>query len=187
MFKTIQLFFVGLLLAGRAFAADVYAIDPAHSTLGFTAKHMMVSETTGTFDQFEGKITFDPQDLAAFKAEAAIQAQSINTRNEKRDGHLRSADFFDIAQFPTITFASKSITPAGEGYTMTGDLTMKGVTKEVSIPVTITGPVGSAIGLAGSFTLNRQDYGITWNKTLDQGGLAVSNEIKVNINIEAKM
>lgn len=192
MGKVTRLLFVvvGLLLASRVYAADVYAIDAGHSTLGFSIKHMMVSSSTGAFDQIEGSIAFDPNDLAASKAEATIQAKSINTRQEKRDGHLRSADFFDVEKFPTITFVSKAITQAGEGYTIVGDLTMKGVTKEVSIPVTVSGPVktamGTVLGLSGSFTLNRQDYGITWNKALDQAGVAVANEVKVNIDIEAK-
>ena len=177
---------LGIVTGSYAIAADVYTIDPVHSTLGFSVRHMMVSETLGSFGQFEGDIVVEPSDISASKTQVTIQAASIDTRQDKRDAHLRGADFFDVEKFPTITFVSKAITKSGEGYIITGDLTMKGVTKEVAIPVTITGPVGSVIGLAGSFTLNRQDYGITYNKTLDQGGLAVSNDVKVNINIEAK-
>ncbi len=169
-----------------AWAADTYQIDPLHSTLGFSIRHMMLSNVTGQFDKYEGQIIYDPNDLANSKVKVTIQAESIDTRNDKRDGHLRSGDFFDTAKFPTITFVSKKIT-SGE---MVGDLTMKGVTKEVSIPVTISGPVktmgtNTAIGISGSFTLNRQDYGINYNKTLDQGGLAVGNEVAVDINVEA--
>ena len=109
-----------------------------------------------------------------------------NIRIAQRDAHLKSPDFFDAAKFPTITFVSTKFTPTA----ITGNLTMKGVTKEVTIPVTISGPVktmagGQAIGITGSVTINRQDYGINWNKTLDQGGLAVSNDVLINISIEA--
>jgi polyisoprenoid-binding protein YceI len=111
---------------------------------------------------------------------------SINTRNDQRDAHLKSPDFFDAAKFPTITFVSTKFTPM----TITGRLTMKGVTKEVMIPVTISGPVktmtgGQAIGITGSVIINRQDYGINWNKILDKGGVAVSNNVAVVISIEA--
>ncbi len=177
------LFTVGLL--GSVWAADTYKIDASHTTLGFSAKHMMISNVSGQFNKFEGQISYDPKDLANSKIDVTIDTGSIDTRNEKRDEHLRSADFFDAAKFPTITFVSKKITPTE----IVGDLTMRGVTKEVTIPATIAGPVktpmGMAIGITGSFTLNRQDYGISFNKVLDQGGLAVSNDIVVNISAEA--
>ena len=168
-----------------AFAADSYKIDPAHTNLGFSVKHMMVSHVSGSFDKFEGQIMFDPNDLASSKIDVTIQAASINTRNEKRDTHLRSVDFFDADKFPTIMFVSKIITPTE----IVGDLTIKGVTKEVSIPATIEGPVkgmmGFVIGVNGALTVNRQDYGLNWNKTLDQGGLAVANDVRINISVEA--
>ena len=184
-------FIAGLLLGAQAYAGDVYSIDPAHSSIGFTVKHMMVSNVTGNFGQFEGTVDFDPNDLVSSKAEALIQTASIDTRVGKRDEHLKSADFFDAAKYPTITFTSKKIIGKGEQYTIVGDLTMKGVTKEVSIPVSISGPVkspmgGAVIGLSGQFTINRQDYGISFNKALDNGGLMVSDNVKVDINIEAK-
>lgn len=181
---------LGLILAvglssTSVFAANVYKIDPVHSSIAFSVKHMMVSNVPGQFDQYEGQAIYDPKDLSASKVEVTIQASSIDTHNEKRDGHLKSPDFFDAAKFPTITFISKKITPTE----ITGDLTMKGVTKEITIPATITGPVkgmmGNLIGISGTFTLNRQDYGISYNKVLDQGGLAVSNDVVVNFSFEA--
>lgn len=177
---------VGVLLAGKVFAADVYTIDPVHSSIGFSVKHMMVSTVTGTFDDFAGTIEYDPSKPGApFHAEATIQAKSVNTRNAKRDEHLNSPDFFDVAKFPTITFTSKSF----NGTTLVGDLTMKGITKEVSIPVSISGPVpgmgDTIIGLSGQVTINRQDYGVNFNKMLDNGGVAVSNDVIVSINFEA--
>ena len=175
-----------LLTASVVWGADTYTIDPAHTTFGFTVKHMMISQVPGNFDKFDGQIIYSPTDLANSKANVTIDVNSINTRNDKRDAHLKSPDFFDAAKFPTITFVSKKFTATE----IVGDLTMKGVTKEVTIPVTISGPVktmmgGQAIGIIGSVTVNRQDYGINWNKTLDQGGLAVANDVLVNVSIEA--
>ena len=180
----VLLFTVGMIV-NSVWAADSYKVDPAHTTLGFSAKHMMISNVSGQFDKFDGQIMFDPKDLANSKINVTIEVPSIDTRNEKRDTHLRSADFFDATKFPTITFVSKKITFAE----IVGDLTIKGVTKEVTIPATIAGPIqtqmGAAIGITGTFTLNRQDYGVSFNKVLDQGGLAVSNDIVVNISVEA--
>ena len=188
MVKKIQavLIFAALLISSAAFAAGTYTIDPAHTSFGFTVKHMMISNVPGEFDKFEGQIVYDPADLTSAKANVTIDASSINTRIDKRDAHLKSQDFFDVAKFPTITFVSTKFT-AGS---ITGNLTMKGVTKEVTIPVTISGPVktmmgAQAIGITGSVTVNRQDYGINWNKTLDQGGVAVSDDVLINISIEA--
>ncbi len=178
------LFTVGLLV-NSAFAADSYKIDPAHTTFGFTAKHMMISNVSGQFDKYDGTIVYDPKDLVNSQINVTIDASSIDTRNAKRDDHLRSGDFFETEKYPTMTFVSKRIT-ASE---IVGDLTMKGVTKEVSIPATIAGPIktpmGNAIGITGTFTLNRQDYGVSFNKVLDQGGMAVSNDIVVTISAEA--
>jgi polyisoprenoid-binding protein YceI len=165
--------------------ADNYKIDTAHSNVGFVVKHMMISNTSGTFNKYDGTIVYNPSDLANSKIDITIDVDSIDTRNEQRDGHLKSPDFFDAAKFPTITFVSKKITPTD----ITGDLTMKGVTKEVTLPLVVTGPVkgmmGDVIGINGTFVLNRQDYGITYNKALDQGGLAVGNDVTVNVSVEA--
>ncbi len=177
---------VSFVLSGKVFAADVYDIDASHSTIGFAVKHLVVGTTSGFFGDYAGTITYDPKDLSSFKAEATIQSKSINTSNEKRDEHLSGTDFFDVVKFPTLTFVSKSF----DGTTLIGDLTIKGVTKEVSIPLSVAGPVkgmmgDDVIGLSGQLTINRQDYGVNWNKTLDAGGLAVGNEVMITINLEA--
>jgi polyisoprenoid-binding protein YceI len=176
-----------ILIAGRAYAFDTYKIDPADSILGFSVTHFMTSQVTGQFDQYKGTIVYDPADLAHSQISVTIQSSSIDTREPQRDGHLRGAEFLDAARFPTITFTSINITPT----LITGDLTIKGVTKEVSIPVKISGPAQSpsgpaVIGITGSFKLNRQDYGVKWNQVLDRGGVAVSNEVAVNINVKAR-
>lgn len=173
-------------LSGSVLAGEQYNIDKSHSTLGFSVAHMMVSKTTGQFADYEGTIQYDPNDLAASVIKVKVKVDSIDTRDAKRDGHLKSPDFFDVAQFPEMTFVSKSISTNS----ITGDLTIKGVTKEVTIPATISGPVvtpfgSTVIGINATFSINRQDYGLNWNKALDKGGVAVGNDVTVSVSIEA--
>ncbi len=180
---------VGVLLSSSVFAAD-YTLDKAHSTISFSAKHLMVSKTTGSFSDYDGTISFDPNDLVASKIEITVKAASIDTRNEKRDEHLKGADFLDAEKFPAVTFVSKSIAKEGDTYTLTGDLTLKGVTKEITVPAEISGPVtspmgGTAIGINANFKVNRQDYGVSFNKTLDNGGLMVSDDVNLDVSLEA--
>lgn len=180
---------VGVLLSSSVFAAD-YALDKAHSTISFSAKHLMVSKTTGSFSDYDGTISFDPNDLGASKIEITVKAASIDTRNEKRDEHLKGADFLDAEKFPAVTFVSKSIAKEGDAYMLTGDLTLKGVTKEITVPAEISGPVtspmgGTAIGINTNFKVNRQDYGVSFNKTLDNGGLMVSDDVNLDVSLEA--
>jgi len=168
------------------FAADTYIIDPNHTTFGFTVQHMMISNVPGEFDKFSGQITYSPTDLANAKADITIDAASINTRVDGRDADLKGPNFFDAAKYPNITFVSTKFTPTA----ITGNLTMKGITQAVAIPVTISGPVktmkgSKAIGITGSVIINRQDWGISWNKNLDEGGVVVSDNVNVNISIEA--
>jgi polyisoprenoid-binding protein YceI len=175
----------------QALAADVYTIDPVHSTILFSVKHMMISHVPGHFGQFEGTISVDPNDLADSSFSATIQVSSIDTHFQQRDDHLKSPDFFDAAKYPVITFASKSITAQKGEYILTGDLMIKGKTKEISFPVAINGPVkdmqgSSRIGICGQLTINRRDYGMSFNMPLDNGGVMVGNDVKVDINIEAK-
>ena len=151
---------------------------------------MMVSKTSGLFKDYGGTIKFDPKDLAASKIEMTIQAASIDTRMDKRDEHLKSPEFLDATKFPTITFVTKSIAKDGDRYNLTGDLTIKAVTKEITIPADISGPInspmgGTAIGIESSFKINRQDYGVSFNKTLDNGGLMVSDDVNIDVSIEA--
>ncbi len=171
-------------------AAKNYDIDVAHSTLGFAIKHLGIGTTRGSFGNFEGNITFDPQDYANFKAVASIDAASIDTKNEGRDKHLRSEDFFGVETYPEITFEAAKLEKKGDGAVLTGKLTMKDVTRTVSIPVEISGPVnspfgGEVIAVRGQFQLNRQDYNIKWSKTMDSGGLVVADNVDVIVEIEA--
>lgn len=171
--------------------AEIYTIDPAHSEIGFAVKHMTVSTVKGSFPEVAGAIQFDPANPTQTTAEAVIQVASINTQVAKRDEHLRSPDFFDAEKYPTITFKTTAVTEGETGYTLVGDLTIHGTTKNVSIPCVINGPVKApngteVIGLSGETTINRQDFGVLWNKTLDTGGFVVSNDVVVTVNIEAK-
>ncbi len=173
------------------FAADTYQIDPIHSSLGFAVQHLMVSTVKGEFTEYAGTIEFDQKNPSAFTASVRIQSASIDTRNKQRDGHLKTGDFFDAEKFPEIVFKSKKLEPIeGNEYMLTGDLTIRGITKEISIPLSIAGPVnspmgGQVIGLSGETTINRQDFGVSWNKALDSGGYVVSDEVKILVNIEA--
>ncbi len=177
---------------GQAAALDVYVVDAEHSSIGFMVKHMMVSRVNGVFGDFQGDIRFNQANPAASKFDFSIKAASIDTRNAARDTHLKGADFFDADKFPLITFKTKRVEKTAEGvYAVTGDLTMKAVTQEIVIPVTVDGPVynpmakADGIGIGAEFKLNRQDYGVNWNKTLDNGGVVVSNDVAVSVSIEA--
>ncbi|MEZ5065104.1 MAG: YceI family protein [bacterium] len=168
-----------------------FMVDSSHSEVGFKARHL-VSTVPGRFNDFEGEIWMDPADIAGtLKMSAVVQAASINTDNEKRDGHLQSPDFFNVAEFPEITFQSTSVKKDGDEYVVTGNLTMHGVTKSVTLTAeyggVATNPFTSTptIGLDLSGKVNRQDFGISWNKTLDAGGVVVGDEVKLDIHLEA--
>lgn len=189
--------FVGLsvvcliVLVSNVSAEETYKIDPVHSTIGFAVKHILVSTTRGVFTDYSGEIQFDKEALDTFKADVTIQVSSIETNNEKRNGHLLNSDFFDAEKYPVITFNSNEIHKISGAYEIVGDFTMHGITKEISIPMFISGPIqhpkgGNLIGLAGEFVINRQDYGVSWNKNLDKGGVMISDDVKILIEIEAK-
>lgn len=169
---------------------NTWTIDSSHTSAGFAVKHMMVSTVRGSFGKTEGTITWDGKDVNSVQAEATIDATTITTNNEKRDAHLKSADFFDVAKFPTITFKSKRAEAAGAGkFKVIGDLTMRGVTKEVTLDV--EGPSqpliaqGRArVGATATTKVNRQDYGVSWSRTLDGGGVVVSDEVVITIEME---
>ena len=168
--------------------AGKYVIDASHSRIGFSARHAMVTKVRGAFNTFEGGA-----ELADGKAtiNIAIQADSIDTRSADRDGHLKSGDFFDTAAFPTITFASTSVaSTSDEKLTVTGDLTIKGVTKSITIDFEYTGaatdPFGNArIGFEGASQIDRKDFGLTWNAALETGGILVSEKINLEFEISA--
>jgi polyisoprenoid-binding protein YceI len=177
-----------VLVAVPAMAAT-WDIDPVHSVLDFKIRHLF-SKTGGTFDQWEGTLEFDGENLATLGAEVTIQAQSINTQNDDRDEHLRSPDFFDVEQFPTITFVSKRAESTEDGWVLVGDFTMHGVTREVAIPFEFHGsgedPWGNRrAGFSGSLEIDRKEFGLVYNKTLDQGGLLLGDEVEIELEIEA--
>ena len=177
-------------IAGGA-RAETWEIDPVHSNISFSVRHMMLSDVKGEFDKFSGAITATGADPSSVKIEATIEAASINTRAEKRDNHLKSPDFLDVAKFPTITFKSTKIEPAGDGkWKVTGDLTLHGVTKPVVLEVTGPSPEVKVMGsprrgAAATTTINRQDFGVSFNKTIDTGGAVVGNQVAISIDIEA--
>jgi polyisoprenoid-binding protein YceI len=172
-------------------ATGTYTIDPSHSRLGFVARHAMVTKVRGSFNTFDATVDVDGDNLAASKVSVTIDVSSIDTRNEQRDGHLRSNDFLDIATYPEITFVSTEVTPVGDDVIrVTGDLTIKGVAKPVSIDFTYEGsavdPFGNQrVGFEGSVVINRKDWGITWNAALETGGVLVSDKVTLEFEISA--
>ncbi|MCW2679914.1 MAG: Polyisoprenoid-binding protein [Frankiales bacterium] len=168
-----------------------WVIDPTHSSIGFTARHAMVTKVRGTFEQFEGKAHLDAEDPAASTASVTIQVASINTRQAQRDEHLRTNDFFDAPTFPEITFTSTGVeVVSADVYRLTGDLTVKGTTKPVSIDFELAGVATDVYdnvraGFEGKATINRSDFGVTWNAPLETGGVLVSDKIVLEFDISA--
>jgi polyisoprenoid-binding protein YceI len=175
-----------LALPGIALAADAWNIDSAHTQTAFSVKHLMISTVRGDFDKTSGKVMLDEADITRSTVEASIDVASISTRDEKRDGHLKSPDFFDVAKFPTITFKSTKVEKAGDGLKVTGDLTMHGVTKPVVLDVAgpskeVKDPYGlSRRGLSATTKLNRKDFGVSY------GPDAIVSEL-VTITIDAEL
>ncbi|MDI5961875.1 YceI family protein [Streptomyces sp. SL13] len=168
-----------------------YTLDPSHSRIGFVARHAMVTKVRGSFNDFTGTLGIDGADPAKSTATVTIRTASIDTRSADRDGHLRSGDFLSADEHPTISFTSTAMTPTGEdGYDVTGDLTIKGVTRSVTVPFEFEGsakdPFGNdRIGFEGSTTISRKDYGITWNAALETGGVLVSDKITLEFELSA--
>jgi polyisoprenoid-binding protein YceI len=166
-----------------------FNVDLDHSIVGFDVAHMVVSRTTGRFTDFQGSVVMDP-DTKEFKAiDAVIRTKSVNTNNKKRDDHLQSPDFFDVAKYPTMAYKMKSFSKTGDQYTAIGDLTLRGVTKEITLTGTFNGTVADPggnirVGFTGEGTINRKDFGMHWTKTLDKGGLVVGDTVKIKLEIE---
>src|ERR1700730_2012183 len=165
--------------ASSAAAPITYAIDPAHSTVDFRVRHMMIANVRGEFSGVSGTVIFDPANPANSKIEASIDASTIATREAQRDQHLKSADFLDVEHFPKITFVSKRVVPSGDGAKVTGDLTVHGVTKGVTLDVEGPTPEGRdpwgnvKAGASASTKINRKDFGLVWNAALETGGVLV--------------
>lgn len=170
---------------------SVWTIDPAHTSAEFAVKHMMFTTVKGRFSGVKGTITLDDDSHTTSAVDVEIDVHTIDTRDVKRDGHLRSPDFFDAEHYPTITFRSTRVTPTGDTTAkITGDLMMHGVTREVTLDAEETGrgtsPFGpEVIGFTATTTLNRKDYGLTWNAALESGGVLVGDEVKITLDMEA--
>ena len=172
-------------------ATGSYEIDSAHSRIGFVARHAMITKVRGSFNDFAGTGWFDADDPSRSHLELTIQANSIDTRNSDRDDHLRTNDFLDVAQFPTLVFASTSFVQLDEAtYRVTGDLSIKGVTKSITIDFEVNGtsvdPYGDErLGFEGTTVINRKDWGVNFNAALDTGGVLVSDKITLEFDVSA--
>jgi len=172
--------------------ADTWQIDPAHTSVEFTVRHMMISNVRGQFQKTAGTITTNGGGAASAMIDATIDASSVDTRVERRDAHLKSPDFLDVAKYPTITFKSSKVEGAGPGkFTVTGDLTLHGVTRPVVLDVETAGapikdPMGNMrAGASATTKIKRSDFGLTWNKALETGGVVVGDEVAISIDVEA--
>ena len=180
-----------LMAAPAAAQSHTWTIDTAHSLAEFSVRHMMVSNVKGTFGRVSGTATWDGRNLSAASVDVVIDAASIDTRVAQRDTHLKSADFFDVERFPTLTFKSTKVESAGPGKAViTGDLTIRGVTRSVTLDVIgpapeVKGPDGSIrIGASATASINRRDFGLVWNRVLDGGGVLVGDQVAITIEVE---
>lgn len=178
------------LFASSLLAADTYNLDKAHTSIGFTVSHLVISHVSGNFRDFNGTISYDPSDVTKSSVDVHILANSVSTGDDKRDGHLRSPDFFDVQKFPELTFKSTKIEKKGDGFVAYGPLTIHGVTKDIELPFTIAGTIKDQMGRShlvaqSSITINRKDYGLTWNRALEGGGVLVGEDVKIDLNVEA--
>jgi polyisoprenoid-binding protein YceI len=169
-----------------------YELDPAHSSAQFTVRHMMITNVRGAFSNVKGTMVYDPANPHLCSIETVIDATTINTQDAQRDGHLKSGDFLDVEHFPTITFKSTKIAPAGDGeLTVTGDLTIHGVTKPVVLKVEGPSAEGkdpwgnTRIGASATTKIKRSDFGLTWNAALETGGFLVGDDIKIDLEVQA--
>jgi len=176
------------ILASRVFAADTFNIDPNHSTIGFSVSHLVINNVHGKFNEFTGSVVVDGSTIK--EAKGTIQVKSIDTGIAKRDDHLRTPDFFDAQKYSTITFVSKKVEKQGDENIVTGDFTMRGITKEIALPIKIKGPItdpwgGTRIGLQAKTKVSRKEFGVSYNATSKTGSAVVGDEIEIEINAEA--
>lgn len=172
--------------------AGTYGFDKSHTYIGFRVNHFGVSEVPGAFRDFTGTINYDPKDITKSSVEFMAKVTSVDTGNGGRDNHLRTADFFEVEKFPEMTFKSTKVEKKGKNLLVTGDFTLKGVTKQITIPFTMVGIIKDQrgnmhIGIAAATTINRQDYGVKWSQKLDNGNLAVADIVKIDLQIDAAM
>ncbi len=177
-------------MSDLANTTGTWTIDPTHTTIGFSARHAMVAKVRGNFGEFSGTFTLDGSNPAGSSAELTAMTASIDTRNADRDAHLKSADFLDVESFPTLTFTSTSASGSGNSFVVTGDLTIHGVTKNVSVTFELLGvstdPWGGVrIGFEGSTEISRKEFGLVWNTALETGGVLVGDTVKIELDVEA--
>jgi len=168
-----------------------WTVDPVHSHVGFSVRHMMVTTVRGTFSTYSGTFELDPADFTKSTISGQIEVASIDTKNADRDNHLRTDEFFDAANHPTISFTSTRIEAKGDAYVVHGDLTLRGVTKPVALDVEFAGatknPYGQTIiGVSATGAINRRDFGVKYNALLETGGVAVSEKVKIEIEVQAR-
>lgn len=193
--RRVQSFWAALVvcavLAAPALAIDRYEIDPDHSSIIFDVKHLTVSRTTGEFTDYSGVIDFDPNSLLNSKIDVVVQAKSIDTRLPGRDAHLRGPEFFDVEKYPTISFKSSKIVRKNDYYMIVGALTLHGITKEIIMTANIGGPIQGlkgekVLGITGELYIDRLEYGIRWDKKMDNGASIVNKMVTINVHIEAR-
>jgi len=189
--KRITIVAAMILAIPYAAVASTWNIDPDHSNLGFKIKHLMVSNVKGNFDKYFGIVEINEKDITKSKVEVTIDTNSVNTNVKKRDDHLRSADFFDVAKYPTMIFVSKKVTVVGpDKLKVTGEFTLHGVTKEVVLD--LEGPTAESKdpwgntrkGATATTRINRKDYGLTWNQALETGGVLVGDDVELTLEVE---
>jgi polyisoprenoid-binding protein YceI len=172
-------------------AADTYGVDPAHSTVGFSVRHLVINNIPGRFKEYSGTISYDAAEISKSSVQFSAKVESIDTGIAPRDNHLRTADFFEVAKYPEMTFKSAKIEKKGkDSYVAHGTFTLKGVSKEIAIPFKLYGPITDPmkkvrLGIEANLVINRQDYGITYGRTLEGGGLVISNDVNIHLNLEA--
>jgi polyisoprenoid-binding protein YceI len=178
-----------LISASTTLAADKYTIDPVHCHIGFSVKHLVINNIKGRFNDYTGSIVYDEQDITKSSVEITIKTASINTDFKFRDDHLRASDFFDVVKYPDITFKSTRIEKRGAAYAAVGIFTLHGVAKEIVLPFKVNGKSNfqgeTHLGVEATIVIDRRDFGMTWNATLESGGLVVGNEVTIELNIEA--
>jgi len=178
-----------LSVVSLASGADKYTLDPAHSLIGFSVRHLVISKTHGSFNDVTANLMYDDKDISKSSVDVTINVASIDTDNEQRDEHLRSPDFFDAEKFPNMTFKSKKIEKREDGWVAVGDLTMRDVTREIALPFEIVGIAtdswgNTKMGVEASITIDRRDYGLTWSKAIETGALVVGNDVDIELSLE---
>ena len=189
MIRTLVILALGLGLAPQQGGATVYEIDPAHTSINFAVRHLVINTVRGRFTDFSGAISYDEKDVTKSSVEFTAKIASIDTDVPQRDEDLRSANFFDAAKYPELSFKSAKVEKHGDQLVCAGTLTIKGVSKQVEIPFKLSGPIkdpwgNTRIGVEGAITINRQDYGIVYDRKLPDGGLVVGNDVRIEIDVE---